>query len=185
MSIRTSSMLPSLRIRRVANEIWPPPRTRSSTALCSALSSSGMIGGLRPTTSGAAQPNIRSAAGFHSSTVWSMPKATIAFAAHSMTARAVSPARYSPVISSAGSVTTPLMVPPDHHRGSPIAQVNRTPGLRRPAGSSAVLMARMAPISCAERLSGRRGTLARPIPCSAEIEPPCAAASRSTTSSTA
>ena len=79
----------------------------------------------------------------------------------------------------------PLMVPLDRHCGSPKAQVNRTPGLRRPIGSSAVLMARMAPISCAERLSDRRGTLARPMPCSAEIEPPCAAASRSTTSSTA
>ncbi len=91
--MRTSSALPSLRMRRVANEIWPPPRTRSSTALCSALSSSGMIGGSRPTISGAVQPNIRSAAGFHSSTVRSVPNATIASAAHSMTARAVASTR--------------------------------------------------------------------------------------------
>ncbi len=48
MSIRRSIRLPSLQARRVANEIWPPLRTRSSTALCSAWSSSGMIGGSRP-----------------------------------------------------------------------------------------------------------------------------------------
>ena len=97
MSMRRSSRLPSLRARRVANEIWPPLRTRSSTALCSACSSSGMIGGSRPSTSAAVQPNIRSAAGFHSRTVRSVPNATIASAAHSITARAVASTRFCPV----------------------------------------------------------------------------------------
>ena len=73
MSIRTSITEPSLRIRLVANEIWPPPRTRSKTALCSAALSSGIVGGSRPMTSSAAQPNIRSAAGFQSMTVRSVP----------------------------------------------------------------------------------------------------------------
>ena len=93
VSIRTSMTVLSLRIRRVAKEIWPPPRTRSRTALCSAFSSSGMICGSWPTTSAAAQPNIRSAAGFHSITVRSVPNATIASAAHSITARAIASVR--------------------------------------------------------------------------------------------
>src|SRR5579875_357443 len=96
VSIRTSIAAPSLRIRLVAKEICPPPRTRSSTALCSALSSSGMIGGSRPSTSAALQPNIRSAAGFHSITVRSVPNATIASAALSITARAVASTRSPP-----------------------------------------------------------------------------------------
>jgi hypothetical protein len=91
--MRRSMTERSLRIRRVAKEIWPPPLTRSRTALCSAFSSSGMIGGSRPTTSAAVQPNIRSAAGFHSITVWSVPNATIASAAHSITVRAVASVR--------------------------------------------------------------------------------------------
>ena len=76
-----------------------PPllRTRSSTALCSACSSSGMIGGSRPSTSAAGQPNIRSAAGFHSSTERSVLNATIASAALSTTARAVASTRFCPV----------------------------------------------------------------------------------------
>ncbi len=73
VSMRTSIMNPSLRIRRVAKEICPPPRTRSKTALCSAALSSGIVGCSRPITSSAAQPNIRSAAGFQSMTVRSVP----------------------------------------------------------------------------------------------------------------
>jgi len=99
----------SLRILRVAREIWPPPRTRSRTALCSAFSSSGMICGSSPTTSGAVQPNIRSAAGFHSITVWSVPKATIASGAHSITARAVTSVRLANA--PAGSAVTSNIVP--------------------------------------------------------------------------
>ncbi len=95
----------SLRILRVAKEIWPPPLTRSSTALCSAFSSSGMICGSRPTTSAAAQPNIRSAAGFQSITVRSVLKATIASAAHSITARAVASVRL-PIVPACPSVTS-------------------------------------------------------------------------------
>ena len=104
VSIRTSMTVPSLRIRRVAKEIWPPPRTRSRTALCSACSSSGMIGGSSPITSAAVQPNIRSAAGFHSMTVRSVLNATIASAAHSITARAVASVR--PLIVPACSAVT-------------------------------------------------------------------------------
>src|SRR6266536_2834620 len=95
-SMRRSSTPPSLWIRRVANEIWPPPLTRSSTALCSAFSSSGMISGGRPTASSAVHPNSRSAAGFHSSTLRSAPNAMIASAADSMTARAVASSRSPP-----------------------------------------------------------------------------------------
>ena len=96
MSMRRSSRVPSLRARRVAKEIWPPARMRSSTALCSAASSSGMIAGSVPRTSLAAQPNMRSAAGFQSSTVRSVPNATIASAALSTTARAVASTRSRP-----------------------------------------------------------------------------------------
>ncbi len=73
VSMRTSITDPSLRIRRVAKETCPPPRTRSKTALCSAALSSGIVGGSSPITSSAAQPNIRSAAGFQSMTVRSVP----------------------------------------------------------------------------------------------------------------
>ncbi len=93
VSIRTSSMEPSLRIRRVAKETCPPPLTRSKTALCSAACSSGMVGGSWPMTSPADQPNMRSAAGFHSMTVRSVLNATMASAADSMTARAVASTR--------------------------------------------------------------------------------------------
>src|SRR5215469_6429658 len=96
MSMRRSSRAPSLQARRVANEIWSPARMRSSTALCSAASSAGMIGGSVPTTSSAVQPNIRSAAGFQSRTVRSVPNATIASAALSTTARAVASTRSRP-----------------------------------------------------------------------------------------
>ena len=68
-----------------------PASTRSSTALCSAFSSSGTIGGSWPMTSAAVQPNIRSAAGFQDSTARSAPKAMIASAAQSTIARAVMP----------------------------------------------------------------------------------------------
>jgi hypothetical protein len=88
----------------VAKEIWPPLLTRSRTALCSAFSSSGMICGSRPTTSDVVQPNIRSAAGFHSITVRSIPNATIASAAHSMTVLAVASARL-PTASASSAVT--------------------------------------------------------------------------------
>ena len=54
----------------------------------SAVSSSGTNGGWRPATSAAAQPNIRSAAGFQTVTARSAPTAMMASAAHSMTARA-------------------------------------------------------------------------------------------------
>ena len=91
--MRRSSKVPSLRVRRVANETWPPLATCSMTAWFSASSSSGMNASSSPTTSEAFQPNRRSAAGFHSVTVRSMPKATIASAAHSMTARAVASIR--------------------------------------------------------------------------------------------
>ena len=111
--MRTSSMNPSLRIRRVAKEICPPPRTRSKTALCSAALSSGMVGGSRPITSSAAQPNIRSAAGFQSMTVRSVPKATIASAALSMTARAVASTR-SRLPRPAGSPEEADPGPPPH-----------------------------------------------------------------------
>ncbi len=104
VSIRTSMTVPSLRMRRVAMEIRSPPLTRSRTALCSAFSSSGMICGSRPTTSVAAQPNIRSAAGFQSITVRSVLNATIASAAHSITARAVASVRS--LIVPAGSAVT-------------------------------------------------------------------------------
>ena len=93
VSMRRSSSAPSLRSLRVANETWPPLATCSSTALCSAFSSSGMNASSRPTTSDAFQPNMRSAAGFQSVTVRSAPKAMIASAAHSMTARAVASIR--------------------------------------------------------------------------------------------
>ena len=87
--MRRSSSPPFLRIRRVAKDTWPPLATRSSTALCSAISSSGTNGGSSPMTSDAVQPNIRSAAGFHTVTVRSAPIAMIASAACSMTARAM------------------------------------------------------------------------------------------------
>ena len=72
-SMRRSTMEPSLQVRRVANETWPPLATRSSTALCSARSSSGTNGGSSPTTSAALQPNSRSAAGFQTETRRSGP----------------------------------------------------------------------------------------------------------------
>jgi hypothetical protein len=56
--------------------------------LCSAWSSSGIIAGSVPSTSLAAQPNMRSAAGFHSSTLRSVPNATIASAALATTCSA-------------------------------------------------------------------------------------------------
>src|SRR5216684_1329975 len=56
-----------------------------------------MIGGSRPSTSPAGQPNIRSAAGFHSRTLRSVENATIASAALSMTAHAVASTRFCPV----------------------------------------------------------------------------------------
>jgi hypothetical protein len=55
-------------------------------------------------TSVAAQPNIRSAAGFQSMTVRSVLNATIASAAHSITARAVASVRS--LIVPAGSAVT-------------------------------------------------------------------------------
>jgi hypothetical protein len=51
------------------------------------------MGSARPITSSAAQPNIRSAAGFHSITFLSVLNATMASAADSMTARAVASIR--------------------------------------------------------------------------------------------
>ena len=93
VSMRTSTRPPSLRARRVAYVRGPPARARSSTALCSAFSSSGTDGGSRPMTSAALQPNMRSAAGFHSRTVPSVSNATMASGAESITARAVAPTR--------------------------------------------------------------------------------------------
>ena len=55
-----------------------------------------MIAGSVPRTSFAVQPNMRSAAGFQSSTVRSVPNATIASAALSTTARAVASTRSRP-----------------------------------------------------------------------------------------
>ena len=75
-----------------------------------------MIGGSRPITSAAAQPNIRSAAGFHSITVRSVPNATIASAAHSMTARAITSER--PLIVPACSAVTRTSC----HAGPPAAE---------------------------------------------------------------
>ena len=95
-----------MRARRVAKEIWPPVRMRSSTALCSASSSSGMIGGSVPRTSFAFQPNMRSAAGFQSKTVRSVPNATIASAALSTTARAVASTRACPATACSGAISS-------------------------------------------------------------------------------
>ena len=88
MSMRRSRTEPFLRMRRVAKDTCPPPSTRSRTALYSAVSSSGRNGGCCPVTSAADQPNIRSAAGFHTVTARSAPTAMMASAAHWMTARA-------------------------------------------------------------------------------------------------
>ena len=77
-------------------------------------------------------------------------------------------------------------------RGAPRVQRRRAdPGLERaragfrvPAGSSARLIAVIAAISSGVRVSPSQRRLATPMPCSALIEPPCAATSRRTGSST-
>ena len=82
-----------------------------------------MICGSAPITSASVQPNIRSAAGFHSNTVRSVPNATIASAAHSITARAITSER--PLIVPACSAVTRISC----HAGPPAVEKN-TPGRR-------------------------------------------------------
>ncbi|GAA4637594.1 hypothetical protein GCM10023196_092010 [Actinoallomurus vinaceus] len=53
------------------------------------MCSSGTMRSGRPSTSSAVQPNIRSAAGFHSRTVWSAPNAIIASAEEATAARII------------------------------------------------------------------------------------------------
>src|SRR5215475_10830194 len=58
---------------------------------------------------------------------------------------------------------------------------SRTPGFSGPSGSSAALMAE---ISAGGLVQPSQPVLALPTPCSAATDPPCAAASRATASST-
>ena len=53
-----------------------------------------------------------------------------------------------------------------------IFQEKMTPGFINPRGSHASLIARMAAISATERDSPRWDAFSRPMPCSAEIDPP-------------
>jgi hypothetical protein len=85
--------------RLVRSDTGSPVRTRSSAAVCSVVSSSGTMGALRPITSSALQPNTRSAAAFHTSTLWSRSSATTALGELASAARAISsslPAHSSP-----------------------------------------------------------------------------------------
>ena len=56
-----------------------------------------------------------------------------------------------------------------------------TPGEKTQPGSRACLIACMAAMSSGDRASGSQARLARPIPCSALMLPPCSTTSRSTT----
>ena len=71
------------------------------------------------------------------------------------------------------------------HPGRATGGGSSTPGLNRPSGSSACLIAGMAAISAGERVRCSQPILARPTPCSALMLPPISATRRSTASSTA
>ncbi len=99
MSTRTSSSAAVAAHPLGAQRTCPPVRTRSSTAWCSAVSSSGTIGARRPSISSAGQPKSRSAAAFQTQHLWSRSKATTALGELASTARAISsslPALTSP-----------------------------------------------------------------------------------------